>query len=54
MLRQNLIKNLLSLSDEKDSVERDEISKNDDETFPDVDEESVEIDKINKKEQYGL
>ena len=39
MLRQNLIKtNLVDMSDEKDSVERDEIHKNYDVTFTDVDE----------------
>ena len=31
--------NLVDMSDEKDSVERDEISKNDDVTLGDVDEE---------------
>ena len=46
--------NLVDMSDEKDSVERDEISKNDDVTLTDVDEESKEIDKMNKKEQDGL
>ena len=44
----------MDFSDEKDSVERDEISKNDDVTLTDVDEKSEEIDKINKKEQDGL
>ena len=44
----------MDISDEKDSVERDEISKNDDVTLTDVDEKSEEIDKINKKEQDGL
>ena len=36
------------MSDEKDSVERDDTSKNDDVTLTDVDEEYEEIYKINK------
>ena len=47
MLRQNLIKNMVDMSDKKDSVERDDINKNDDVTLTDVDEEPEEIDKIN-------
>ena len=39
MLRHNLIKNLVDTRDEKGSVERDDINKNDGETFIDVDEE---------------
>ena len=39
--------NLVNMSDEKEFVERYEISKNDDETLTDVDEEYEEIDKIN-------
>ena len=42
------------MSDERDSTERDEISKNDEDTFTDVDEEYEEIDQINKKEQDSL
>ena len=42
------------MSDEKYSVERDEISKNDDETLTGFDEEYEEINKIDKKEQDGL
>ena len=42
------------MSDEKDSAERDDISKNDEETLTDVDEEYEEIHQINKKEQDGL
>ena len=42
-------RNLVDMSDEKDSVERDEISKNVEETLTDVDEESEEIDNTNKK-----
>ena len=42
------------MSDENDSVEKDDISKNYDVTLPDVDEESGEIDQINKMEQDGL
>ena len=45
---------MVDMSDEKDSAERDEISKNDEETLADVDEESGEINEINKKEQDGL
>ena len=41
------------MSDEKDSVEIDEIHKNDYLTLTDVDKESEEIYKINRKEQYG-
>ena len=37
------------MSDGRYSVERHQISKNDDETLTDVDEEYEEIDKINKK-----
>ena len=37
------------MSESKGSVEIDEISKNDDATLADVDEESKEIDKINNK-----
>ena len=44
----------MDISDEKESVERDEISKNDDVTLTDVDEKSEEIDKINKKLQDDL
>ena len=40
--------NLVDMSDEKEPAERNEISKNDEETLTDVDEESEEIDKINK------
>ena len=54
MLRQNLKINLVGMSDKKDSFERDEISKNDDVTLTDVDEEYEERDHINKKEQDGL
>ena len=39
----------MDMIDEKDSDERDEISKNDEETLTDVDEESEEIYQINKK-----
>ena len=42
------------MSDERDSVERYQISKNDEKTLTDVDEEYEEIDKINNKEQDGL
>ena len=42
------------MSDEKDYVERDEIHKNYDITLTGFDEESEEIDKINRKEQDGL
>ena len=42
------------MSDEKGSVERYDIHENDDVTLTDVDEESEEIDRINRKEQYGL
>ena len=44
-------KNLVDMSDEKDSIEIDEIHKNDDVTLTDVDEEYEEIDKINRKKQ---
>ena len=44
----------MNISYEKDSIETDEISKNDDVTLTDVDEESEEIIDINKKEQDGL
>ena len=37
------------MSDGRYSVERHQISKNDDETLTDVDEEYEEIDKINKR-----
>ena len=37
------------MSDEKESGERYQISKNDDVTLTDVDEEYEEIDKINRK-----
>ena len=40
---------MVDMSYEKDSVERGSISKNDDVTLIDVDEESEEIDRINKK-----
>ena len=46
--------NLVDMSDNKDSVERDEISKNYYVILTDADEESEEIEKINKKEQDGL
>ena len=39
--------NLVDMRGEKDSIEWYEISKNDDVTLTDVDEESEEIDKIN-------
>ena len=39
MLRQNMIKNVVYMSDESDSIERDDIHKNDDVTLTDVDEE---------------
>ena len=42
------------MSDEKDSVERYDIHKNDDVTLTDLDEEYEEIDKINRKEEDGL
>ena len=42
-------RNLVDMIDERNSVEIDEISKNDDATLADVDEESKEIDKINNK-----
>ena len=42
------------MNDEKEYVERDEISKNDGETLADVDEESKQIDKINKNKQDDL
>ena len=42
------------MSDEEDSIERYEIHKNDDVTLTDVDEESEEIDMINRKEQDSL
>ena len=42
------------MSYEKESVEGDEIHKNDNVTLADVYEESQEIDKINRKEQDGL
>ena len=42
------------MSYEKESVERDDIHKNDDVTLTDVDEEYEEIDNINRKEQDGL
>ena len=45
---------MVDMSGEKDSVERDEISKKYDVTLTDVDEESEEIYKINNKEQDGL
>ena len=54
MLRQNLKKYLVDISDEKESVERDEIHKNDDVTLNDVDKESGEIDYINRKEEDAL
>ena len=38
---------MVEMSYEKDYVERDEISKNDDVTLNDVDEEYEEIEKIN-------
>ena len=38
---------MVDMSDEKDSVERDDISKNDDVTLTDVHGEYKEIDKIN-------
>ena len=41
--------NLVDMSDEKDSAERVEIIKNDEETLADVYEESEEIYQINKK-----
>ena len=41
------------MSDKKDSVERDDINKNDDVTLIDDDEESEEIDKtIGKQQEY--
>ena len=40
-------RNLVDISDEKEYIERDEISKNDDVTFTDSGEEYEEIDKIN-------
>ena len=40
MLRQNLKIKQVDISDEKDSVERYDINKNDDEILTDVDEES--------------
>ena len=45
---------LVDMSDEKDSIEIYEIQKNDDGTQTNVGEESDEIQKINRKEQYGL
>ena len=42
------------MSDEKDSVEKDDISKNDDVTLTDVDKEFQEIVQLNRKEKYGL
>ena len=42
------------MSDERDSVERDEIHKDDDVTLIDIDEESEEIYNINRKEQDVL
>ena len=44
----------MDMSDEKDSVERDEINKNDDVKLTDFDELSEEIEKTNRKEQDGL
>ena len=41
------------MSDEKDSVEGDDIHKNNDVTLTDVDQEFEDIDKINRKEQAG-
>ena len=41
--------NLVDISEEKDSVEGDAIHKNDNVTLTDDDEDSEEIDKINKK-----
>ena len=40
-------RNLVDISDEKESIERDEISKNDHVRFTDSGEEYEEIDKIN-------
>ena len=40
---------MVDMSDEKDYVERDEISKNNEETLSDVDEESEWKYQINKK-----
>ena len=42
------------MSDERDSVERDEIHKNDDVALIDIDEEYEEIYNINRKEQDVL
>ena len=46
--------NLVNMGDEKESVERDDINKNDYVTLTDVDEESDEIGHINRKEQGVL
>ena len=45
---------MVDMSDERDSAERDQISKNHKETLTGVDEESEQIDMINKKGQDGL
>ena len=42
------------MSDDKESTERDEIIKNDEERFTDVDEESEEIDKIKETKEDDL
>ena len=43
------LKNLVSMSDENDSVKRDGVHKNDDVKLTEVDEESEELDNINRK-----
>ena len=45
--------NLVDMSDEMDSVEGDDIHKNNAVTLTDVDQEFEDIDKINRKEQAG-
>ena len=44
----------MDVSDGKDCAERDEINKNDEETFTHVDEESDEIDQIKEIKKYDL
>ena len=47
-------RNWIDMSDDKDSAERDQISKNDEETLTDVDEESDEIDQIGERKENDL
>ena len=46
--------NQVDMRDDKDSAEREEISKNYEETLTDVDEESKEIDQIEESKEDDL